>query len=161
MEGTVQVLCVNENFEKFRALLQPRAVLLVTGEVNLGEDKPKLFPLDILPLEEAPQRFTKQVHVRVRAGDLAPTLDALRDLIAGHRGRIPLFLCVIQPQGERVFIEAHEDFAVLPSLRLQQDIEALLGAGAYHAQVDASLPARPQRRWERRPAANGNGGGEE
>jgi len=159
MEGTVQVLCVNENFEKFRALLQPRAVLLVTGEVNLGEDKPKLFPLDILPLEEAPQRFTKQVHVRLRAVELAVKLDGLRELVVRHRGRIPLFLCVIQPRGERVIIEAHEEFSVLPSLRLQQDLESLLGAGAYHAQVDASLPVSPPRRWERRPAGNGKGNG--
>ena len=161
LEGTVQVLCVNENFEKFRALLQPRAVLLVTGEVNLAEDKPKLFPLDVLPLEEAPQRFTKQVHVRLPAGELAARLEALRELVTRHRGRIPLFLCVLQPGGERVFIEAHEDFAVLPSLPLQQEVEALLGAGAYHAQVDPALPARPQRRWERRPASDGNGSGEE
>ncbi len=152
-EGTVQVLCLNENFDKFRELLQPMAVLLVTAEVNLGEDKPKLFPVDIMPLEEAPRRFTKQVHVRARGAGFASKLDALRQLVSQHRGKTPLFLCLTQPQGERVFIEADGEFSVLPSLRLQQEIEGLFGPGAYYAQVDLTLPARPPRRWEKRPAA--------
>ncbi|MCZ7636268.1 MAG: OB-fold nucleic acid binding domain-containing protein [Verrucomicrobia bacterium] len=155
-DGTVQLLCLNENFDKFRDLLQPKAVLLVTGEVNLGDDRPKLFPVDMLPLEEAPRRFTKQVHVRVPTVELVPKLDAVRALVTQHRGKTPLLLCLAQPQGELVFIEAHEDFFVLPSLRLQNDLEALLGPGTYYAQVDLTLPPKPQRRWEKR-AANGNG----
>ena len=155
-DGTVQLLCLNENFDKFRELLQPKAVLLVTGEVNLGDDRPKLFPVDILPLEDAPRRFTKQVHVRVPTVELVPKLDAVRALVTQHRGKTPLLLCLTQPLGELVFIETHEDYFVLPSLRLQNDLEALLGPGSYYAQVDLTLPPKPQRRWEKR-SATGNG----
>jgi DNA polymerase-3 subunit alpha len=155
-DGTVQVLCLNENFDKFRELLQPKAVLLITGEVNLGDDRPKLFPVDILLLEDAPRRFTKQVHIRVPTVELGPKLEAVRALVTQHRGKTPLLLCLTQPQGELVFIEAHEDYCVLPSLRLEQDLEGLLGPGTYYAQVDLTLPPKPQRRWEKRPSA-GNG----
>ena len=159
MEGSVQVLCLNENYDKFRELLTPGAALLVVGEVNLGDDKPKLFPVEILPLEDAPRKYTTQVHLRLRAADSsAEKLRATRDLVAAHRGKCPLFLCLIQAGGEMVFVETHSQFAVLPSLALQRAVEELLGPEAYYAKVDLSVPAKPQRRWERRDA-NGNGGG--
>ena len=44
LEGSVQVLCLNENYEKYRELLAPGKAILVIGEVNAGDDKPKIFP---------------------------------------------------------------------------------------------------------------------
>ncbi len=44
LEGTVQILCMNENYDKFAQLLVPNKPLLVVGEVNNSEDKPKIFP---------------------------------------------------------------------------------------------------------------------
>ena len=54
LEGSVQVLCLNENYDKYRELLAPGKAILVIGEVNTGDDKPKIFPQEIMPLEEAP-----------------------------------------------------------------------------------------------------------
>ena len=158
LEGSVQVLCLNENYDKFRELLAPGTAVLVVGEVNLGDDKPKLFPVEILPLDDAPRKYTTQVHLRLRAADFtSEKLRTTRDLVAAHRGKCPLFLCLTQPGGEMVFVEAHNEFAVLPSLALQRAVEELLGPEAYYAKVDLSLPPKPQRRWEKRES-NGNGG---
>ncbi len=44
LEGSVQVLCMNENYDKYRELLMPGKAILVIGEVNAGDDKPKIFP---------------------------------------------------------------------------------------------------------------------
>src|SRR5437667_848298 len=57
LEGSVQVLCMNENYDKNRELLVPGKAILVIGEVNTGDERPKIFPQEILPLEEAPRRF--------------------------------------------------------------------------------------------------------
>ncbi|HAB16339.1 MAG TPA: DNA polymerase III subunit alpha, partial [Verrucomicrobiales bacterium] len=82
LTGNVQLLLMNENYDRFRGLLGPTAAVLVTAEVNTGEDKPKLFPQEILRLEDAPRKFTKQVHLRLRATDLTrPRLEAARVLI--------------------------------------------------------------------------------
>jgi DNA polymerase-3 subunit alpha len=159
LEGSVQVLLLNENYDAFRELLAVGATLLVVGEVNLGDEKPKLFAQELMKLEDAPRKYTTQVHLRFRAEQLtAETLRAAREVVAAHRGRTPLFLCVVQPGGERVYIQTDEQFSVLPSLELQRAVEATCGAGAYHAIVDLSLPARPQNRWAKR-AANGNNAG--
>ena len=62
LEGTVSMLCMNENYDKFRELLVQGKALLVVGEVNNDEDRAKLFPQEIMPLEDAPKKYTKQVH---------------------------------------------------------------------------------------------------
>jgi len=151
LEGSVQVLCVNENYDKYRELLQPGKAILVIGEVNSGDDKPKLFPQEILPLEDAPRRYTRQVHLRLNLAHLTlAQLESVRQLVAAHPGKCPLFLCCARPTGERIFIEAHERFWVGPSRQLQAAVDELLGRDAYYAKVDASLPERAPRRWERR-----------
>jgi DNA polymerase-3 subunit alpha len=115
LEGTVSMLCMNENYDKYRELLVPGKALLIVGEVNNDEDKPKLFPQEILSLEDAPRKYTKQVHLRLNTAHLTPeTLQAARSLAEAHSGRVPLFLCLRRPGGELVFIETHEKYNVAP-----------------------------------------------
>ena len=82
LEGSVQILCLNENYDKFANLLVPKKALLVTGEVNLSEDKPKIFPQEIIPLRRrARSLYTKQVHLRLQMAHLtAGDLEAAREL---------------------------------------------------------------------------------
>jgi DNA polymerase-3 subunit alpha len=148
--GSMQMLCMNENYDRFRDLLVPNKPILVIGEINNGEDKPKMFPQEIMPLEDAPRRYTKQVHFRVNMADLtAARLDALLALVKNHPGKCPLFLCFRHAQGEALFLETHERFAVAPSLQLQKAADELLGPDSYYAKVDTSLPERAPRKWER------------
>ncbi|MBI5386303.1 MAG: DNA polymerase III subunit alpha [Verrucomicrobia bacterium] len=159
LEGSMSMLVMNENYDKYRPLLTPNAALLVIGEVNNAEDKPKIFPQEIMLLEDAPKKFTRQVHLRLQAVHLTPEkLEPIHQLIAAHPGKCPLFLCFRQPGGEMVFVQANDHFSVTPSAALQQAVDALLGDDTYYAKVDASLPERAPRRWERKPE---NGSGEE
>ena len=151
LEGTVSMLCMNENYDKFRELLVVGKALLIVGEVNNDEDKPKLFPQEIMLLEDAPRRYTRQVHLRLPSAHLTPErLLTLRELAETHPGRCPLFLCLMRPTGEIIFIETHERYAVAPSRQFQQAVDDLVGEETYYAKVDTSLPERTARRWERR-----------
>jgi hypothetical protein len=145
--------------EKFRPLLEANKAILVIGEVSTGEDKPKIFPQEIMPLEDAPKKFTKQVHLRLHTAHLKPDdIESVRELVAAHPGKCPLLLCFMQPGGGTVFIETHEKFSVAPSLKLQHAIDARFGEETYYAKVDTSLPEKVRRSWEKK---NGSGGGEE
>ncbi len=158
LEGSVQVLCMNENYEKYRELLKPNLAILVVGEVNTGDERPKIFPQEIMPLEDAPRKFTKQVHLRLHTAHLKPEhLDAVRELVAAFPGKCPLLLCFMRPGGEIVFMDTNERFSVTPSLKLQREADARFGEETYYAKIDTSPPERIPRRWERR---NGNNGGE-
>ncbi len=156
LTGSVQILCMNEAYDKYKDLLVLNAAILVIAEISTGEDKPKLFPQEILKLEEAPAKYTRQVHLRMHSRHLNDSLlESAHRIATSHPGRCPLFLCIEMPGGEIVFIEAHDRFRVAPSLALQREVEGLLGDGSYYAKVDTSLPERAARKWERKP---GNGG---
>ena len=157
LEGTVQILCMNENYDNNRELLKLNQAILVVAEVNQGEDKPKLFPQEMMLLEDAPKKYTKQVHFRLHTAHLTSLdMPAVRDLAAAHAGRCPLFLCFLRPTGEAIFIETHEKYCVQPSLKLEKAAAERFGDDTYYAKVDTSLPERAPRRWERRSSDPGD-----
>jgi DNA polymerase-3 subunit alpha len=158
LDGSVQLLVMND-YDKFRPLLETTKAILVVGEVSAGEDKPKIFPQEIMPLGDAPKKYTKQVHLRLHAAHLQPEdLVKVQELVAAHAGKCPLFLCFMRPEGGTVFVGTHERFGVTPSLELEHAANKLFGEQTYYAKVDTSLPEKTRRAWEKKP---GNGGGEE
>jgi DNA polymerase III subunit alpha len=157
LEGSVQLLVMND-YDKFRPLLEANKAILVIGEVSTGEDKPKIFPQEIMPLADAPKKYTKQVHLRLHTAHLQPAqLEAVRELVAAHAGKCPLFLCFMRHEGTTVFVDTHEKFGVTPSLELEHAVNKLLGEETYYAKVDMSLPEKARRSWEKK---NGSGGEE-
>ncbi|MDB6020686.1 MAG: dnaE [Pedosphaera sp.] len=156
LEGSVQILCMNENYDKYRPLLILNKAILVVGEVNNGEDKPKIFPQEIMSLEDAPRKYTKQVHFRLHTAHLQPeNLESVRELVLAHSGKCPLLFCFQMPGGEAVFVTTHEKFSVAPSLALQQAADERFGNETYYVKVDTALPERTPRRWEKRGGDNG------
>ena len=155
LEGSVQLLVMNDH-EKFRPLLEANKAILVVGEVSTSEDKPKIFPQEIMPLEDAPKKYTKQVHLRLHTAHLQPKdLTKVQELVAAHAGKCPLFLCFMLPGGATVFVGTHEKFGVTPSLELEHAANKSFGEETYYAKVDTSLPEKTRRSWEKK-----NGGGD-
>ena len=156
LEGTLSMLLMNENYDKYSGLLVSGKAVLIIGEVNNDEDKAKLFPQEIIPLDDAPRKFTKQVHFRLNTANLtAESLQAARSICEASAGRVPVFLCLKRPGGEMIFIESHEKYFVTPTRQLQQSVDDLFGEETYYARVDNTLPERTRRAWERKPD-NGN-----
>jgi DNA polymerase III subunit alpha len=155
LTGSFQVLCMNENYDKFRDLFVANTPVLVVGEVNNDEDRAKIFPQEIMLLESAPAKYTRQVHLRLQTASITTKdLEAARELVSAHRGKVPLFLCLIRPGGELAFIETNERYSVAPSIELQRATDQLLGENTYYAKVDSTLPERALKKWERK---GGNG----
>jgi len=157
LAGSVQVLCLNDNYEKYVDLVAPNAALLITGEVNRSEEKPKIFPQEIVRLQDAPHLYTKQVHLRLQTAHLTPQdWESVRTLVEAHPGKCPLFFCLKWPGGEVVFIETHQRYFVKPSSALQDAVDQKFGEETYFAKVDATLPQRTPRQWEKK--LNGRNG---
>ena len=158
LTGSVQLLAMNENYDKFRELFATNIALLVTAEVSTGEDKPKLFPQDILRLDDAPRKLTKQVQLRFETDKLdRAKLETARTIIEAHKGAVTLFLALKLPGGQVAYLEPNSHFSVAPSNAFETAITDNFGPGAYHAVADRSLPERALRKWERR----GDDGGRE
>jgi len=152
LSGPFQVLCMNENYDKYQSLLEANKTVLVIGEANNNEDMPKIFPQEIVPLEDAPVKYTKQVHFRLNCAKVEPsTVEEILGVASSHPGRCPLYLCFKQQDGRLVFVECSEQHFVKPSDRLRDEVNDLLGqAGSYYAKVDTSLPEPVKRRWHKK-----------
>ncbi len=157
LEGSVQLLVMND-YDKFRPLLEANKAILVIGEVSTGEDKPKIFPQEILPLTDAPKKYTKQVHLRLHAAHLQPDdMLKVQELVTAHPGKCPLLLCFMRPGGGTVFMDTNERFSVAPSLNLEHAANKLFGEETYYAKVDTSLPEKARRSWEKKNGGNNDG----
>ncbi|MEI7806929.1 MAG: DNA polymerase III subunit alpha [Verrucomicrobiota bacterium] len=158
LDGSVQLLVMND-YDKYRPLLEPNKALLVIGEVSTGEDKPKIFPQEIIPLEDAPKKYTKQVHLRLPMAHLQPDdMAKVAELVAAHLGKCPLYLCFMRPEGGTIFIQTHDRFGVAPSVALEHAANRLFGDKTFYAVVDKSLPEKNRRSWEKK---NTGGGGDD
>ncbi len=157
LTGTVQILAMNENYDKFRPLFALNEALLITSEVSTGEDKPKLFPQDILRLNDAPRKLTKQVRLRFETAALDRTkLESVRALVEANRGPVPLFLALRFPGGEVAFLEPNNHFTVAPSVEFEGAMNEAFGEGTYSVIADRSLPERALRKWERKSDGDGD-----
>ncbi len=159
--SSAQILCMNDNYDKFRDLLKQNAVILVIGEINNSEDKPKIFPTEIMPIEVAPRKYTKQVHLRLQMAHLTlEKLDDIRRLVEANKGRVPLFLCFRDPSGAVIFMETHDRYFVAPSNEFEDAVNQMLGEETYYVKVDTKLPEREKKPWEKKTYSN-NGGDDE
>lgn len=157
LTGSVQLLVMNDNYDKFRELLSPNTAVLVTGEVSTGEDKPKLFPQEIMKLEDAPRKFTRQAHVWMKTIEASrPAMENLRALAEAHPGRVPLFIALRYGGGEVAYLETNERYSVNPGQAFETAVESAFNPGALQLIVDRSLPERAPRKWERKPGGGGD-----
>jgi DNA polymerase-3 subunit alpha len=159
LTGTVTLLAMNESYDKFRELFVANLPLLVVGEVSTGEDKPKIFPTDILRLDDAPRRLTKQVQLRIPSATATPErLQSVRGILETHAGRLPFYLCIQMPTGVSIFIEPSDRYTVAASVELETALESVCGNGTVFMSADKSLPERQLRKWEKK---SDSGGGDE
>jgi len=156
LKDSFQVLCMNENYDKYQGLLEVNKTALIIGEANNSENTPKIFPQEIIALEEAPAKFTGQVHFRLNSHELGPEkMDHIHGLATSHPGRCPLYLCFKQQDGRLVFIETSEQLFVRPSEQLRNEVNEMLGPDSYYAKVDTTLPEPAKRQWQRKETNGG------
>ena len=158
LKGSFQILCMNENYDKYQELILSNKTVLVIGEANNNEDTPKIFPQEIIALDDAPAKFTQQVQFRLNGSELGPKkMEELHGLATSHAGRCPLFLCIRQKDGRLVFIDTSEKHSVRPSIKLRDEVNEMLGPDSYYAKVDTTLPEPVKRQWQRKETIRNDG----
>jgi DNA polymerase-3 subunit alpha len=130
LEGVVEVILWPDAYRKFEALLQGQDPVLVTGTVEVGEERCQVVASEIRLLSEARRRAVRQVHLRVPAGWInEENLAQIRATLERHRGDTPAFLDVIVPGESEAIIELPPELRVTPSEEMVEAIERLLGQG--------------------------------
>jgi DNA polymerase III subunit alpha len=125
LEGVVEALVFPRAYQKVSRYIQPNTVVLVSGNLNLREDTPKIIVNDLFPFDEIYKLIT---GLKLNLSGLRENVfESLKELLASSRGSVPIYLHLDTATKSRTHIVVGENFYVSPSEELIQDIEGLLG----------------------------------
>jgi DNA polymerase-3 subunit alpha len=131
LEGATEVIVFPDTYARYRSCVEEDAALLVTGMVEVDEDRRRLIAEAILPLEQAEEKKAREVVLKVPADDLEPAvMERVRELLRDRPGPCPVYVEVTRPSAFRATLKAAGALKISPSRDLTLALEGLLGKGA-------------------------------
>jgi DNA polymerase-3 subunit alpha len=127
--GICQAVIFRE-YEKYKDLIQPDKIVYVRGRADLRMEDPCITVNEVIPVEEASEKLTKSVTIRVRSAIAEEqTLLDLRDVLKAHPGQCPVFMEILTTNNRTVHLRVGQRLSVKPSAKLATEVEAVLGQG--------------------------------
>ncbi|RMG85392.1 MAG: DNA polymerase III subunit alpha, partial [Candidatus Dadabacteria bacterium] len=132
LTGAVEVVAFSEVFARAEELIQAEDIpLVVRGTLEKNEENVKILADEVLSLEEAPERLTREVHIQVNAAFHGrDDLEALKRILSSPemRGATPTVLRIVVPEKAEALVRLPETFAVRASGDLRARVRDLMGA---------------------------------
>ncbi len=126
--GSVEVVVVPAVLAKFRELIQPDAVITVSGRVDQkGEGETKIVAKSIAALLVDPGGGEEFLSLTIPGGVRQEQLDQLRRLLIENRGEVPVVVDIASSEGSRR-LRLGDDFAVdAQATGLKDSLKTLFG----------------------------------
>jgi DNA polymerase-3 subunit alpha len=147
LDGIIEVVVFPSSFSDFGVYVREEAPVLVCGDL-INEDVLKIHASEIYSLSEVHKYFARKLNIHIgaaRAND--EVLRELKQIMRLHPGDIPVGLCIEQPGGEKVFIDADHSFRVSASERLVRELEKVIGEESVFINVNPTPCLRPPRQF--------------
>lgn len=131
LSGSCEVIVFPSIYQNVANLVRPDTLIFVKGKVNARDDTPKVLADEIIPLEEAPKRYTRLVSIDLQTAGLDPTLLAdIRSILLKHKGKTPVHLAFRDPQGRASVIDSGDEVRVEATDELFAALAKLVGENA-------------------------------
>jgi DNA polymerase-3 subunit alpha len=130
LEGTVEVILFPEAYARQRSLVEEDAPLLVTGTVEVDEDRRRLIAETLLPLAQAEEKRAREVVLRLPEALETEVAEKVRALLKDAPGPCPVYLEVTRAASFKATLKAAGALKVSPSRVLTLALEGVLGKGA-------------------------------
>jgi len=127
--GSVRVIAFADVCEKYRPLIKEDGMVVVLGKLDRRDDRGEasILASEILPLEEARQRFTKRVALNIDANALA---DGERDrvimLLEKFPGACQVYINIKMNERDE-FLLRSKKYEINPTPELIHDLRLVLG----------------------------------
>jgi DNA polymerase-3 subunit alpha len=133
--GSVEVVVYPEPYKQFASFIENDRMVVVTGRVEVDEERAKMRATDVKDLKAVTERLVKEVCVTMQAPPHGhDTFRALADVFLRHRGdkRVQFELRVRRPApGSAVLVKAEvPQLRVRPSDDLVLAVERICGQGS-------------------------------
>ncbi len=145
MRGIVRCILWPDQYSEHGELVQADATLVVRGSVDRrpGSEESNLIVNELIPLDEAAQRFTRGMMVRVtEAQHSEQGLESLFEILRGYPGNCELQLVVCLADGSRAYLKS-DRVRVELNAEMRSRVDALLGPG--NVRLIAAPPTPAQR----------------
>ncbi|TYP00012.1 DNA polymerase III alpha subunit [Geothermobacter ehrlichii] len=128
LNGFVEMVVFPETYAESRELLQSEEALLITGNVDAGEESNKLMVNKVQNLSEVQASETRRVHFRLTTPGLDETrLRQLREVIEKHRGECQVMLHMVIPDRSETTLRLPDNLRVAATDQMLDDAERLFG----------------------------------
>ena len=145
LEGQIEATIFSDVFERCAPLLTQDAVVLLPAHVNLRNGEPGLIADDVIPIEQAKERLTKAVHIRMTTIGLETSrVDRLASVLGQHTGACDVYLHCRMPDESEITVHATSACMVAPTDELVRQIEELFGEDALWFSGENGLPRHRQ-----------------
>ncbi|MBN2618168.1 MAG: DNA polymerase III subunit alpha [Spirochaetales bacterium] len=103
--GTIELVLFAKKFEQYGYLLQPDAVLGITGYVDTTRDKPSFKVEEIKDPAELKEIIAPEVHMEFHSEDMTEDeLEGLRNFIMDNKGNSDVFFHIKRPNINKEFV---------------------------------------------------------
>ena len=134
LDGVVEVVFLPNVFREAVPLLETEQPILVKGEISIKDDMVKLRASQVLPLDEAPRRKNRCLHIKIPTPGLNEgDLLSIRQELDNFKGECPLWLHLVAPRRWEAVLEA-SSLRVEPSRELLERLEKVLGEDAVYVE---------------------------
>ncbi len=124
--GTVELIFFSDCFSKYRELVEPEKMVLITGRVSTREgEAPKVIASEVLLLEKLTEHFTCQLVIKIDADCSDSTIDQALASLEQFKGDAPV-LVATRENGSEVFIKSRK-YAVRPDFQLLNKLKEVMG----------------------------------
>ncbi len=132
-QGSVEVLCFPDTYQKCGSLIEAGTMVLVRGKLEKDEESARILSTEIAPIEVVRERVAREVAIRVTGPVDRAIFQTLGEIFSRHRGDRRVSFDLELPASSarlRVRADISSQIRVRPSSSLIAEIEQVVGHGA-------------------------------
>ncbi|MFW5997049.1 MAG: DNA polymerase III subunit alpha, partial [Lentisphaeria bacterium] len=149
-DGSIEGLVFADTYEQYSSLIKPDMPVLVEGALsNRDGERFNLIVNRIIPLKEAPEMLTREVHVHLYQGSAGEKeLQRLENLCREFPGNSDLLLTVICNSGDIAFLKPNEK-KICNSTEFRRAVEDIFGEDSIRQKAVMEIESKNNRKRQR------------
>ncbi|MCD4825005.1 MAG: DNA polymerase III subunit alpha [Phycisphaerae bacterium] len=162
LTGKHEAVVFPRTYEACAEMLKPENMVFITGTLDRSRDRAQIIVDEVLPIDQALEKFTGRVDIILPPGAGKKLSGSLLEAAQAHKGNLPLHLFARPTSQPSVTAEirAGSQYSVTPSRDLMNALQELLGDQKFLKLRPRKIaPSQNKRRqWKPNNTAKGQNG---
>ncbi len=130
LQGSVNIIFFADAYKKFYSLLHADEPVVVKGNIDIGDETPKLIANDVITLAQALANPYKQIRFMVDAGKVSTeNIISFCNAMKKYNGKYDSYIHILNDKSETI-VYLGEQLRLDISDKLKREADSILGEGA-------------------------------